>query len=260
MNSISVNQEKSKRTGVKFSFQSILMLMAAIMMAFATLTSCDEDEDPSEDPDEIENGNNGGVAGKRIITTLTESASETFRGDYTYNSNGTLKRIDYYDPSTSKLVRYSITTSNSDGTVAKEELFDTWGDWVFNYSYGSNKKPLKVEGYAITDGIKTPVTIDFTFQNGRLTSSIQKTGTPGDYSYRVNTYEPVYDSNGRRTSTTETDSALGQRKFTRTYNSDGTLQKVTTDGYQGFPNTGYTVTYTWENGKTTVNTDDYSAL
>jgi len=44
------------------------MLMAAIMMAFATLTSCDEDEDPNEDPDEIENGNNGGVAGKRLKT------------------------------------------------------------------------------------------------------------------------------------------------------------------------------------------------
>ena len=55
MNSISENQEKSKRTSVKFSFQSILMLMAAIMMAFATLTSCDED-DENEDDNEISNG------------------------------------------------------------------------------------------------------------------------------------------------------------------------------------------------------------
>ena len=50
------------------------------------------------------------------------------------------------------------------------------------------------------------------------------------------------------------------RKFTRTYNSDGTLQKVTTDGYAGFQHTNYTVTYTWENGKTTVNTDDYATF
>ena len=44
-----VGQEKSRRTGVKFSFQSMLMLMAAIMMALVTLTSCVEDDKNDDD-------------------------------------------------------------------------------------------------------------------------------------------------------------------------------------------------------------------
>ena len=256
MNSISVNQEKSKRTSVKFSFQSMLMLMAAIMMALVTLTSCDKDEDPSDDPDEIENGNNGGVAGKRIQSSLmTEASGDIQRLEFTYNSDGTLNREDVYDGS-SKRISYTIYTNNPDGTYAKMENFATDGDQVLVYTYGANKKPLKAEGTVKNSAGTFPVTYDYTFQNGRLTRFVLKTGV-GDSSVEV-TYDHKYDSNGRRTSTTETHSILGTRQSTRAYNSDGTLQKITADGYSGYPTTAYTVTFTWEDGKTAVNFDDYS--
>ena len=252
-------KENKKRMSVQI--QRLLMMMVAIIVASMTVTACLEDENSEENNEENGGNGGGGISGKRLKTTVTTSGTmEPFRGEYTYNSDGTLKRIDYYDVSTSKLSRYTVITSNSDGTVAKEELFDTWGDWVINYTSWDNKRPLKAEGYSTAGGVKIPVTFDFTYQNGRLTRFVQKTGTQGDYSYRENKYEPVYDSNGRRTSTTETDSSLGQRKFTRTYNSDGTLQKVTTDGYAGYQNTNYTVTYTWENGKTTVDSDVYATF
>jgi len=253
MNKISVNQEKSKRTGVKFSFQSMLMLMAAIMMALVTLTACPVD-DENDDPDEIENGengNNGGVAGKRIKSTIiTEEGGETRTGDFTYNSDGTLNRIDWNDS-------YSIFTNNPDGTYAKWEDINTYGEMVMVYSYDANKKPLKAEGTIKNSAGTSPVTYDFTFQNGRKTFEIQKFGTPGTDGYMSVTFEYNYNSSGR-TTTTETHSLVGKRQFTRTYNSDGTLQKVTTGGYTGVPTTGFTQTFTWENGKTTVNHDDHA--
>ena len=200
-------------------------------MALVTLTACPVDDENEDDPDEIENGengNNGGVAGKRIITQLqTSGPSQGFvRVEWSYNDNGSLKRQDLYDES-SKLVRYEIWTSNSDGTIAKEEMYDSNNNLLqyMNYSYDANKKPLKAEGAMNT----TPWSYDYTFQNGRKTLQLMKIGDTEI------TLEFNYDGNGRRTTTSETTNYGTQvftRVFTRTYNSDGTLQKVT------FPN-GY---------------------
>jgi len=236
----------------------MLMLMAAIMMALVTLTACPVDDENEDDPDEIENGengNNGGVAGKRIKSTIiTEAGGETRTGNYTYNSDGTLKRIDWSSGA------YEIITSNSDGTIAKWEDFNTHGNAVLVYSYNNNKKPLKAEGTIINSAGTSPITYDFSYQNGRLISHVQTMTDPSDPSYLiVVSFELKYDSNGRRTTTTETHNIVGKRQYTRAYNSDGTLQKVTADGYAGYPTTGFSQTFTWENGKTTVNLDDYSA-
>ena len=229
------------------------------MMALVTFTSCDEDEDPNEDPDEIENGNNGGVAGKRIKTVLqtTGPMDGTVRSEFTYNSDGTLKRGDYYD-SSSKLLQYEICTANSDGTHAKGETHNSDGSlfMVLNYTYDANKKPLKAEGTLYSNG-EQPIKYDYTFENGRRTLYVV---TLPD-SKVVNKYEHIYASNGTRTKTIETsyynDILMSTREFTRTYNSDGTLQKVT---YQNGDNAIITLTYTWENGKTNVNYDDFNSF
>ena len=195
------------------------------------------------------NGSSG-VEGKRIKSTIiTEEGGETRTGNYTYNSDGTLKRIDWSNDT------YVIFTNNSDGTWAKWEDKDTYGEMVMVYSYDANKKPLKAEGYIKNNAGTSPVTYDFTFENGRKTLEIQKFGNPGEDGYMSVTFEFNYNSSGR-TTTNETHSLVGKRQFTRTYNSDGTLQKVTTGGYTGYPTTGFTQTFTWENGKTTVNYDD----
>jgi len=233
----------------------MLMLMAAIMMALVTLTACPVDDENEDDPDEIENGSNGGVAGKRLKSTvITEAGGETQTGNYTYNSDGTLKRIDWNSGA------YDIYTSNPDGTYQKWENFNTHGDMVLVYSsYNENKKPLKAEGTIINSAGTFPITYDFSYQNGRLISHVQTMIDPNDPSFSiVITFEPKYDSNGRRTTTTETHNIMGKRQYTRAYNSDGTLQKVNADGYAGYPTTGFTQTFTWEDGKSTVNFEDHT--
>ena len=94
MNSISVNQEKSKRTGVKFSFKSMIMLMAAIMIAFATLTSCDEDDKNDDDPDEIENGSNSPIVGMWRSKRYYSASSGTV-GVVFFNADATYQVIRY---------------------------------------------------------------------------------------------------------------------------------------------------------------------
>ena len=243
-------EKENVRMNVKFSMKRLLMSMTAIMMAMVTFTAC-EILNPKDDD---ENDDNGGVAGKRLKSTIiTEDGGEIQSGQYTYNSDGTLKRIDWNSGA------YDIYTSNPDGTYQKWENFNTNGDMVLVYSYDNNKKPLKAEGTIKNSAGTFPITYDFTYQNGRLISHVHKMSDPSDPSYRIEiTFEPKYDSNGRRTTTTETHSLVGVRQFTRTYNSDGTLQKVTTNGYTGYPTTGFTQTFTWENGKSTVNFEDHA--
>ena len=246
----------TKRTSVQP--QRLLMMMATILMAFATLTACDDifGDKTDENGKEEEGGNGGGgVSGKRLKTTLiTEASGEIHRGEHTYNNDGSLKRVDWYDAS-SKLISYDIYTNNTDGTHNKWENFNTHGNQVLVFTYDSNKKPLKAEG-TIGEG---PLIYEYTFQNGRLIRHVMKIGNIGAPGYVEDKFEPEYDSNGRRTTTTETHSIVGTRKYTRTYNSDGTLQKVIADDYAGYANTGFTQTFTWENGKTTVKFDDFSS-
>ena len=247
MDSISVNQEKSRRTSVKFSFQSMLMLMAAIMMAFATLTSCDEDEDPSDDPDEIENGNNGSVAGKRLKTWTITYDNSVSRGEYTYNSDGSLKQVDYYDANSNR-VSYDIITNNPDGTTAKSENINPDGNVVTVYTYDPNKKPKSAQSIQHSSMGETSISYTWTFQNGRLIRYVQS------YTGGESIFEPKYDSQGKRTTTTETHNTLGTCEYTRTYNSDGTLQMVSVSNYSLFPATkGRTETFIWEDGKTNNN-------
>ena len=265
MNRINLFERKSM--SVK-TFKRLLMMMAAIMMAFATFTSCNEDEDPSDDPDEIENGdngNNGGVSGKRLITMVqtTGPIDGPARSEMSYNSDGTVKRVDQYDVS-SKLILYTTYTCNSDGTKHKEELYDVSNSsnpqlfYEYTYSYDANKKPLKAEGTYFLNGINMTVTIDYTFQNGRKTHEVLTSLSSVSQEIVTIEYDITYDNNGRRSTTTETHSSLGTRKYTRTYNSDGTLQKVTYPyGYNGSDNRTVTNEFKWENGKKTWNEDDF---
>jgi len=228
-----------------------------------TLTACPVDDENDDDPDEIENGENGGVAGKRLKSyVISQPNAEDVRSDYSYNNDGTLKQIDVFQSSTR--VMYVIITSYPDGTVAKQEqhisnypLITIW-----NFTNDTNKKPFKREGSTSNDGNLTSThTVDFTFQSGRKTREVEKihsfvNGVTADQEIqRVFSY----DNNGRRTTTTETSTGTqnGTRQYIRTYNSDGTLQKVNyPSGYND--NTPVTITFTWEDGKSPHNFDDYA--
>jgi hypothetical protein len=252
MNKMSLNLRSMSVT-----LKRLIMTMAAIMMALVTFTACD-DENGKDDPDE--NGNGGGVAGKRLKSSISINASsgETQRGEFTYNNDGSLKRSDWYDTS-SKHYLYINYTNNSDGTISKQESFYTDIDMtqILDFTYDANKKLKKAEGNIRIVSEIIPLVMEYTFQNGRLIRQIIKSGNPGGNGYGEIKYEQNYDASGRRTTTTETHNLMGTRIYTRTYNSDGTLQKVSTDGYAGSTNTGFTITYTWENEKTTSNFDDY---
>ena len=70
-----------------------------------------------------------------------------------------------------------------------------------------------------------------------------------------------YDSAGKRTVTTETQTVVGiisSREYTRSYNADGTILNVTYP-YNFMDNTVVTTTFTWENGKKAVDEDIYLA-
>jgi len=247
MESIKLNQ---KRMSVQI--QRLLMMMVAIIVASMTVIACSEDENSDENNEE--NGGNGGggvVAGKRLKSYIVSSPENTTRSEYSYNNDGTLKRIDNYYHESSKLFQYVIVTSNSDGTVAKQEqyLVDVSLITVWNFSYDANKKPLKRQGTSSMDGVEIGTsTVDYTFQNGRKTRDVVK-----DYSGIVLQQETLreysYGSNGRRTTTIQTING-NTLQYTRTYNSDGTLQKVTSSSI--------TITFTWENGKPPHDFDDYA--
>jgi len=244
-------KENKKRMSVQI--QRLLMMMVAIIVASMTVTACLEDENENDD----ENGGNGGggVTGKRIKTVVqTSGPIDGFsRCEYTYNSDGTHKRTDWYDEQ-SKLAIYLTYTSNSNGTVAKSEMFysNNGRFQVYNYSYDSNKKLLKAEGFFILGTEEIRLTIDYTFQNGRKIREVIKTFTNP---YTESTHEYNYDSNGRRTTMTETHNLYGTKQYTFTYNSDGTLKTVTYP-YGYTDNRMVTREYSWENGKLAQNAED----
>jgi len=266
MDTIKVNKRTNKRMSVKFSFQRLLTLMTAIMMALVTFTACTKDDGNGDGGDN--GGGNGGVSGKRIKSYVVSSSSlkmpDDIRAEYSYNNDGTLKRSDFFLNKSTNLISYDIITNNSDGTIAKTETHDLESSTrlvVWEYSYDSNKKPLKGQSSTFMDGkVVTTQTKDYVFQNGKKIREVLKTYVPGVTVVLTDfLYEYEYDSQGRRTATTVTAVLTGKSiKHTRTYNSDGTLQKVT------YPidmddSTPVVMTFTWENGKSTHNYfDDFS--
>jgi len=237
-----------KRMSVQI--QRLLMMMVAIIVASMTITACLEDENSEENNEENGGNGGGGVSGKRIKTMVqtTGPIDGAYKTEWSYNSDGTIKRTDHYDEQ-SKLLFYQIHTYNSNGTLAKLEANDYTNAKIllYNYSYDSNKKPTKMQGvYYYPDGSEIPATIDYTFQNGRKIREVFKMQNIEDL------LEYNYDSNGRITTVTETHNIVGTRQKTYTYSSDGTLQKVTyPNGYGGSDNRIITREFTWENGKTT---------
>jgi len=130
---------------------------------------------------------------------------------------------------------------------------------VAEFSYSnkilqSMKVTLYVNGVATSDLITA-----YTFVSGKKTLELS-TSSGGAVTIERK-FE--YDSNGKRTITTETQkvngSTIGTRKFTRSYNADGTLNKVTFPWGPLDP-TPVTMTVTWENGKKAVDEDIYLAL
>ena len=255
MESVQVNQKTNRGMRAKSPLWSIGKLVLYLIVAFMaamTLTACvksDEDEDDK-------NGNSGGIAGKRLKTEVNNTADFVMRNEFTYNSDGSLKRYDLYDDGTSKLFMYAIVTNNLDGTSAKEELYYADGPLyqVYKYTYDSNKKPKKTD-ISFPGQTSWSITIDYIFQNGRKTREVLTSDLGTDKTVVQTDYN--YDSKGVRTSATETHSVLGKRQITYTYSADGTLQKRTYTEYNSTKM--ITHTYTWEDGKSTVNWFD-SAL
>jgi hypothetical protein len=241
-----------KQTSVKF--QRLFIIMAAIMMALVTFTACDKDDNGKDDPDD--NGNNGGVAGKRFKEWVQTSPTGTTRSVYTYNSNGSIKQVDLY--SGSVRITYNVYTNHPDGRPASIETFYEGNDMQgmkgkTEFTYDSNKTLQKYEAAISMGGVEmSRLSIDYTFQNGRKTREVQISSGGAAQMERV--YE--YDSQGKRTKTTETMSAGGVINQTiiwnRSYHSDGTLDKVTN-------NAGVTVTFTWENGNKVMDEDIFYA-
>jgi len=237
-----------KRLSVKL--QRLLMIMVAIIVASMTITACLEDEN-GEDPDD--NGNSGGgVAGKRLKGyEQTSSKPEHYlKMEYSYNSDGTLNRVNQYDKA-STLVQYFIYTNNPDGTLSRMVLKNENYETVYEYFYNSNKTLQKAQ--VLFSGILYG-NIEYTFENGKKTREMVRNIS----SEMTQLFEYSYDNRGRRTTTTETNYIPpNTRQYTRTYNSDGTLQKVTF-AYGYGDNTPVTIAFTWENGKSTYNHDDFA--
>jgi len=104
--------------------------MAAVMMALATFSACFDEDETGGDEDGSGNGGGGGggVAEKRLkswVITCSKPLPES-KMDYSYNSDGTLKRSDTYD-TLSKLLIYSIPTNNSDGKPEKVVAYNANG-------------------------------------------------------------------------------------------------------------------------------------
>jgi len=247
MATIQVNKKEKKQANVMCILNRFMLLMGIIIATMA-FNACGEEN--GENPDNPDNGS-GGITGKRLKTqTQTTGTVDAYvRVEWTYNSDGTIKQRDHYNDSGQK-VQYYTYSYNSDGTRNQYKFYNNSSLLItLNYSYDANKKPKQAQG-TTTSGAN--YTFDYTFQNGRKIREVQTT-TVGVASVTI-TFEQKYDANGRRTTTTET-GTNGTRQYTRTYNSDGTLQKVTfphwTDG------STITYTYTWEDGKTTQDEDDF---
>ena len=265
MESIQLNTKTDERTSfqspqkLKFATYTkrFLFLMAAIIAAMMTFTACLEDDNEGG-----ENGNEGGVSGKRIKSWVQETSrpQDYVRVEYTYNSDGSIKQADHYDAS-GHFTR-NVYTNNSNGTTKKiDQTFirntSIKGESVFSYT-NNTLQLMAVTVYL--NGVATETTTtEYTFANGRKTREFY-TGSGGAVTIERK-FE--YDSNGKRTITTETQTMpiLGTltRTFTRSYNADGTLKTVTFPWGPTDP-TPVTMTVTWENGKKAVDEDIYLAL
>ena len=254
----------SKKERMSVQLQRLLMMMATIMMAFATLTACEilEDNNDENGKEEEEGGNGGGgVSGKRLKSSETNSSSPLIMYSKSvcfYNNNGQCIRSETYDAS-SKLISTTISTYNSNGTLAKT-VTNNENDKIVTevlYSYNSNKTLQKSEDNFYLDGKLIQTTHwEYTFENGKKIS--QKYHLEGNSDYGVLTFN--YDGNGRRTTTVLNyygGDILLTMTYTRTYNSDGTVQKLTYP-VNFVDNTPVTVTFTWENGKDAIGFDMYN--
>jgi hypothetical protein len=241
-------------------FMGLIALMAAMVFA---MSGCTKDDDSNGEGGD-NGGGGGGVSGKRIKTVLDSSTHPPIGGpvktEFTYNSNGTVKQTDSYDESNQR-VMYSTFTYNSDGTRSGGEtvyLAYVNSNIKFTYQYNSDKTPQKMEGTNYIDGVAMgTVTHEYTYQNGRKTRETQKIYVGATLAQSIQ-YDFNYDSNGRRTTVVMTPSAGISVTTTRTYNSDGTLQKITWPHYgASSPNATMTKTITWENGNSSANEDHY---
>ena len=248
-----LSKKTDERKSVTFFLKRFMTLMAVVVAAMMTFTACVEDDNEGGENGK-ENGNGGGVTGKRIKTMVHSSGEGPVRYEYSYNSDGTTKQVDAYDAS-SKLVMRDVITCNPDGTWNKVEQTDlaySGTVLVLNHTYDANKKPLSINGKTYLGGTETgTTTFSFTFQNGRKVSQKQTVTVLGVLAQEINT-EFQYDANGRRTKTISTPISGVKVEYTRTaYNPDGTLKTITVSGGQSF-----TITFTWEDGKSTVNMDN----
>ena len=243
-----IQLKTNRRTGAQSPLWSIskrfLYLMAAFMAAM-TLAAC-SGEDENEGGENGENGGGSNVSGKRLKMYIVSSpGADDTRTEYTYNSDGSIKRNDVYNHKSSKLFMYEIYTNNPDGTLAKHEQYmvdmPTWKTvWV--YSFDTNKNPVKRDGTSYMDNVIVGTsTEENTFQNGRKTRSVIKDYVGGALQQeRILVFN--YDSKGKRTTTNQTSNGKTVI-FTRAYKADGTIDKVTTS------DNSVTMTFTWENGK-----------
>jgi len=247
----------SNQKSISVKLQRLLMIMVAIIVASMTITACLEDEN-GENPDDNGNGG-GGVAGKRLKTvvfTCSKPLNQFVRVEYSYNSDGTLKRLNHYDNS-SKLLSYSDVTNNSDGLSQKAVLYSNDGSvlMIDNFTYNSDKTLKKNQVDYYNNGvISYTLDYEYKYENGkRIRIEIYNNGL------EIANWKYDFDNKGRITTTVYTLYQAGQTfsmTYTRTYNSDGTIQKVT-HPLSFVDDTPVTETYTWENGKTTFDFDMY---
>jgi len=206
----------------------------------------------------------GSVSGKRIKSWVqsTSRPEDYVRVEYKYNSDGSIKEVDQYN--NAGHYTHSVYTNNSDGSPKKiDQTFIPVSMQnmknVAVFTYSTNKTLQKMETNLYTDQNLTATgTTEYTFVSGRKTRELF-TSTGNVKIERI--FE--YDSKGKRTITTESQSVaeifLYSRVFTRTYNADGTLDTVTFPwGYMD--NTTVTMKVTWENGKKAVDEDIYLSL
>ena len=256
MNKMTFNKER-----MSVQIQRLLMMMVAIIVASMTITACLDDENSDDPDDNGDGGNGGGVSGKRLKTTVITCSKPLnqplVRTEYSFNSDGTIKGSEGYDASSKRLF-YSVGTNNSDGTIQKTIIYNNDGTVMIEAinSYNSNKTLQKTQNNYFNNGvISFTIDIEYKYENGKKIREEYYTNGVENANYKIN-----YDNQGRRTTSIYTLYEAGQTftmTYTRTYNSDGTIQKVTYP-LSFVDNTTVTETFTWENGKTTYDFDMFS--
>jgi len=134
MNTILVNKEKSKRTSVKFSFQSMLMLMATIMMALVTLTSCFDDDENGTDSD-----NPNSYPEKAAVKYRQVHLEGTVHHYVVFDNYGQRYREDWWGPieAVSQYDHWETEIENHINKTRWESIYKgTWTD----LSYKTEKK------------------------------------------------------------------------------------------------------------------------